>query len=109
MRKAILALAFSQLVFAARADDATADSRALAIHDRALTVNVHLDIRDGFAKSGAASGQDTGDQFDLPRLECGKMDVAVVALYSDPRRSPPTTSRRRAPRWMPGWRRCRDS
>ena len=90
MRPLLLAASLLPLILSpARADNAPASSRtvsgkALTIHERAITVDAHLDIRDDFASSGALTGKDTGDQFDLPKLERGKLDVAVVALYSDP-------------------------
>lgn len=81
MNKLLLAAAISSLTFtAARADNAPADPRAPAIHDRAIPVDAHLDIRDDFSASGALAGKDTSDQFDLPKLERGKLDVAVVSL-----------------------------
>lgn len=73
----------------APADNAPADSRARAIHDRAITIDAHLDIRDDFAKSGADAGRDTADQFDLPKLERGGLDVAVVSLFADPAKVTP--------------------
>jgi membrane dipeptidase len=92
MRKILLTAAFSPLLLAAaQAENAPANPRAQAIHERALTVDAHLDIRDDFARSGADAGQETADQFDLPKLERGKLDVAVVALYSDPARITPAS------------------
>lgn len=96
---AISSLTLSMLAgAAARADNSPASARALssqdlAIHDRAITIDAHLDIRDDFATSGALTGNDTGDQFDLPKLERGKLDVAVVALYSDPAKISPESIR----------------
>lgn len=90
MRKALLAIAITQLIVGpVLADNAPADSRALSIHDRAITIDAHLDIRDDFVKSGAVEGRDTADQFDLPKLERGKLDVAVVALFADPAKITP--------------------
>lgn len=90
MHKTLLAIAISQLVFgAAYADNSPAEPRARAIHDRAITIDAHLDIRDDFAKSGADAGRDTADQFDLPKLERGGLDVAVVSLFADPAKITP--------------------
>lgn len=90
MRKMLLAAAISSLLLvAAHADNAPADPRAAAIHERAITIDAHLDIRDDFANSGAAAGKDTADQFDLPKLERGKLDVAVVSLFADPAKITP--------------------
>ena len=91
MKKLFVAAAASSLLAAAHADNAPADSRAAAIHDRALTVDAHLDIRDDFAASGALTGKDTADQFDLPKLERGKLDVAVVSLFADPAKISPAS------------------
>ena len=95
MNKLVLAAAISSLTvpfltsFAVRADNAPADSRVAAIHARAITIDAHLDIRDDFATSGALAGKLTADQFDLPKLESGKLDVAVVSLFADPAKISP--------------------
>src|SRR4051812_46501434 len=87
-----LTLAGSLLAIA-RADNVPLDTGARAIHDRAITVDAHLDIRDDFASSGALAGQDTADQFDLPKLERGGLDVAVVSLFADPAKITPENIR----------------
>lgn len=92
MRHLLLAATLLPLTLApAWGDNAPTDSRVRAIHERAITVDAHLDIRDDFADSGAVTGKDTADQFDLPKLERGKLDVAVVALYSDPAKITPVS------------------
>lgn len=90
MRRTLLAIAISQLVSGAvLADNAPSDPRSRVIHERAITIDAHLDIRDDFAKSGASAGRDTAGQFDLPKLERGALDVAVVSLFADPAKITP--------------------
>jgi membrane dipeptidase len=89
MHKLILSLAIAPLAVIARADNVPADPKAGAIHARAITIDAHLDIRDDFAQSGAEQGRDTADQFDLPKLERGGLDVAVISLFADPAKLTP--------------------
>jgi membrane dipeptidase len=90
VNKSLFALAIASLtVAAAQADNTPADAKSRAIHQRAITIDAHLDIRDDFAKSGADEGRETVDQFDLPKLERGGLDVAVVSLFADPAKVTP--------------------
>lgn len=57
------------------------------VHANAVTIDAHIDIPDDFDPRRAAS--DTDGQFDLPKLERGDLDVATVALFSDPARATP--------------------
>jgi membrane dipeptidase len=59
--------------------DAEAD-----FHRSLITVDAHIDIRDGFNTTYGDAGEETIDQFDLPKLRRGGLDVAVVALFVDP-------------------------
>lgn len=52
------------------------------VHASALTIDAHLDLRDDF-DAKAALGE-TQDQFDLPKLERGQLDVATIALFANP-------------------------
>ncbi len=63
---------------------AAAASDPAALHDRLLTIDGHLDIRDDFDGSVQPGGQ-----FDLEKLEQGRLDVAVVSLFADPVRDTP--------------------
>jgi microsomal dipeptidase-like Zn-dependent dipeptidase len=90
MRKSLVAIGFASLTLGfVRADNAPADPRASAIHRQAITIDAHIDIRDDFASSGALTGRDTADAFDLPKLERGGLDVAVVSLFADPAKATP--------------------
>lgn len=52
------------------------------IHAQTVTIDGHIDVRDGFNAQGNA-GQETDGQFDLPKFQRGKLKVAVVALAAD--------------------------
>ncbi|MBD9388542.1 dipeptidase [Agrobacterium sp. AGB01] len=53
------------------------------IHAEIVTIDGHIDVRDGFNSPGNDAGQDTEGQFDLPKLLRGKLKVSVVALAAD--------------------------
>jgi microsomal dipeptidase-like Zn-dependent dipeptidase len=53
-------------------------------HRSLITVDAHIDIRDGFNSNYGDAGEETIDQFDLPKLRRGGLDVAVVSLFVDP-------------------------
>ena len=53
-------------------------------HRSLLTVDAHIDIREGFNTIYGDAGDETIDQFDLPKLRRGALDVAVVSLFVDP-------------------------
>jgi len=55
-----------------------------AFHRSLITVDAHIDIRDGFNSIYGDAGEETIDQFDLPKLRRGGLDVAVVSLFVDP-------------------------
>lgn len=54
-----------------------------ALHGRILTVDAHIDVRDGFNTAGNDAGLETEGQFDLPKILQGGLKLAVVALYAD--------------------------
>jgi membrane dipeptidase len=70
-------------VWAAEPDDALVKR----VHANALTLDAHIDILDNFDAQRAAS--DTQEQFDLPKLERGQLDVATVALFASPAKTTP--------------------
>lgn len=70
-----------------RLSDALDENYARQVHADTLTLDAHLDIRNGFHEAGADAGGETDGQFDLPKLERGQLDVAVVALAADPIRN----------------------
>lgn len=53
------------------------------IHAETITIDGHIDVRDGFNSNGNDAGQETEGQFDLPKLLRGQLKVAVVALAAD--------------------------
>ncbi|MFM8740070.1 MAG: dipeptidase, partial [Cytophagales bacterium] len=66
---------------------------ARSIHKRVITIDAHIDLRPDFNAVGNSAAKETVDQFDLPKLERGELDVATVALFADPiTRSPENIS-----------------
>lgn len=62
---------------------------ARSIHKRIITIDAHIDLRPDFNAADNSASKETVDQFDLPKLERGELDVATVALFADPiKRSP---------------------
>lgn len=61
----------------------SAGDPALQIHHAALTIDAHIDIRTDFNGPGNNAGRETVDQIDLPKLECGGLDVATLALFAE--------------------------
>lgn len=67
--------------------DAIDDATVQRVHASTLTLDAHIDVRNGFNTPGNDAGGETAGQFDLPKLERGGLDVAVVALAADPIRN----------------------
>jgi membrane dipeptidase len=63
------------------------------VHHKALTVDAHIDVRPDFNAVGNEATKETPDQFDLPKLERGDLDVATVALFADPLKRTPENIR----------------
>lgn len=59
------------------------------IHESAITIDTHIDIRDDFDTKGNDAGSETVDQIDLFKLEKGQLDIAALALFADPLRRTP--------------------
>ena len=59
------------------------------IHQSAITIDPHIDIREDFDAAGNDAGSETVDQIDLFKLEKGKLDIATLALFADPLRRTP--------------------
>jgi len=53
-------------------------------HRSLITIDAHIDIKDGFNSTYGDASNETLDQFDLPKLRRGALDVAVIALYVGP-------------------------
>lgn len=73
---------FGSIAFSAeqhQSEDFAAD-----FHRSLITVDAHIDIREGFNSAYGDAGSETIDQFDLPKLLRGQLDVAVVSLFVDP-------------------------
>ncbi len=60
-------------------DDALVDR----VHRDVLSIDAHIDVRDGFNGPGNDAGQPTTGQFDLPKFVEGGLKVAVIALAAD--------------------------
>jgi len=73
----------------ANEEEKTADQNFAKIHDSAITIDPHIDIRDDFDAEGNDAGNETVDQIDLVKLEKGQLDIATLALFADPLRRTP--------------------
>lgn len=72
----------TQLATAAEPDEALVKR----VHRAAITIDAHIDIPEDF---DAQRAEDARQQFDLPQLERGDLDVATVALFANPARTTP--------------------
>jgi membrane dipeptidase len=63
------------------------DALVKRVHASAITVDPHIDILDDFDAKRAAT--ETTEQFDLPKLERGDLDVATIALFANPAATTP--------------------
>ena len=66
---------------AAAVQDAGLDARAHAIHARALVLDSHVDIPLDYGSGAHDPGLDGDTQIDLPKLERGGVDAAVLAVF----------------------------
>lgn len=66
------------------------------VHARTLSIDAHIDVRDGFNTPGNDAGGETAGQFDLPKFLRGGLKVAVIALAADA--APDTTEGRKRAR-----------
>jgi membrane dipeptidase len=74
-----------------------AEAEVRRIHHDALTIDAHVDIFSFFNDPEHNAGEETKDQLDLPKLERGDLDVAVIALHADPaQRTPESIAAARA-------------
>jgi membrane dipeptidase len=83
-----LALLIGTIGFA-QSNKTTDSLLARAIHKRIVTVDTHIDLRSDFNQPGNEATKETADQFDLPKLDRGELDVATVALFADPLKRTP--------------------
>lgn len=60
-------------------DDALVDR----VHAAVVSIDAHIDVRDGFNTPGNDAGGPTEGQFDLPKFVAGGLKVAVIALAAD--------------------------
>lgn len=86
MKRILLASALSACATLAIA--APADGDAGALHERALTIDTHVDtptflLRNGWDIGVRHRPQDDFSQVDLPRMDEGALDAAFFAVYLD--------------------------
>lgn len=66
------------------------------VHAKTLSIDVHIDVRDGFNTPDNDASGETAGQFDLPKFLRGGLKVAVLATAADP--SPNTEEGRKRAR-----------
>lgn len=59
-----------------------ADEQVRAAHEAALVVDAHCDLPPGFATEKGDPGVDGPSQIDLPKMERGGVDVAVLSVFA---------------------------
>tara|TARA_R100001143_G_scaffold27728_2_gene27624 strand:+ start:1796 stop:2149 length:354 start_codon:yes stop_codon:yes gene_type:complete len=57
-------------------------ARALAIHERVIVMDTHVDINTANFTEGQNYLQDLNTQVNLPKMEAGGMDVAWLVVYT---------------------------
>lgn len=67
---------------AAPLPDAAMEAKALAIHERVLTLDTHVDIPLTFATAETDPGGFTASQVDLPKMRAGGLDAAFFIVYT---------------------------
>lgn len=78
----ILLLACTLTLFGvARAAEPT-DAEVVAAHAAAIVIDGHVDLPPGFATEKNDPGVDGKSQIDLPKMEKGGVDVAVLAVFA---------------------------
>ncbi|MEO1014757.1 MAG: dipeptidase [Pseudomonadota bacterium] len=63
-------------------DDPEIEARALAIHERVMTLDTHVDVPLTFATVKTDPGGFTASQVDLPKMRAGGLDAAFFIVYS---------------------------
>jgi membrane dipeptidase len=58
------------------------EAEALAIHDRLLTIDTHIDIGPGYATAALDPGAMTRAQVDLPGMRIGGLDAGFFIVYT---------------------------
>ncbi len=66
----------------ALAQDALSDADALALHDRQLTIDSHIDIGTGYGTSRLDPGVLNDAQVDLPSMLIGGLDAGFFIVYT---------------------------
>src|SRR5690242_2377615 len=88
MRSGLLAGSVSLALMGSLAAAAEPDAAVVKrVHASAITIDAHIDILEDFDPKRAAT--ETTEQFDLPKLERGDLDVATVALFANPAATTP--------------------
>jgi membrane dipeptidase len=80
LTRAMIGSAAVVLAGCAAPSPADPDSRALAIHDRVITIDAHMDIPPDFMAGEKDAGRETKMQIDLPKMDAGRLDGAAFAL-----------------------------
>lgn len=80
-------LAFAAAFFLSSAsaqplEDPALEARARAIHDKAITLDTHVDIPLDYATDAMDPGGFTKGQVDLPKMRAGGLDAAFFIVYT---------------------------
>lgn len=76
-----LILCLASSAWAERVPREVSEAEAWALHSRVLTLDTHVDIRDGFATERMDPGGFTSAQVDLPKMRAGGLDAAFFIVY----------------------------
>lgn len=84
MKKTMFASAFlvATAADAAPLEDAALESRARAIHEKAIALDTHVDIPLDYATAAVDPGGFTKAQVDLPKMRAGGLDAAFFIVYT---------------------------
>lgn len=83
MHMTALLLSASVLAFAsvASAQESLTDSEVMAVHDRLVTLDTHVDIGAGYGTAALDPGTVTRAQVDLPSMRVGGLDAGFFIVY----------------------------
>jgi len=82
IRMAILSIALLTAGIGNSMADEMQESEALAIHDRLLTIDTHIDIGPDYATAALDPGGFTRAQVDLPGMRAGGLDAGFFIVYT---------------------------
>jgi membrane dipeptidase len=72
----------SSVAAAASAQAALTDAEVMAVHDRLLTLDTHIDIGTGYGTAALDPGVINGAQVDLPSMRVGGLDAGFFIVYT---------------------------